>query len=304
MAAAAQTETTIEVADRPPSPKRPSRAPKPSAKVREAMQSLEDAATTSRRITTYATRSITSKGTRALGSGSGVNGQAEAGKTALQTLLEAINEQRDETREIIAEQRNTICELRDVVSKQQEAIQQLTEELRQSRDVVYKQQDAIQQLSEELRQARDQIDALVRNATHPHATQTSPRASCAEVARTPPTSQPSGLRTISVSNTTAWTDTLFCTVDTSRVEEKEKGKVQVADIRKAIEAEIQTHENQGNWRCAAVVKEARNPDRIRVICRDGSEVARVKEAAQKITVPGVRVLRDQLYPVRVDNSSP
>jgi transcription antitermination factor NusA-like protein len=77
----------------------------------------------------------------------------------------------------------------------------------------------------------------------------------------------------------------------------------VADIRKVIEAEIQTHENQGTWRCAAVVKEARNLERIRVICRDESEVALVKEAAQKITVPGVRVLRDQLYPVRIDNAN-
>jgi hypothetical protein len=99
------------------------------------------------------------------------------------------------------------------------------------------------------------------------------------------------------------TDTLFYTIDISRVEEKEKGKVQVADIRKAIEAKIQTHENQGNWRCAAVVKEASNPDRIRVIYRDESEVALVKEAAQKIPVPGVRVLRDQLYPVRIDNAN-
>jgi hypothetical protein len=262
------------------------------------MQSLEDATATSRRTTFHATRSTASKGTRVLGSGSGVNGQAEAGKTALQTLLEAINEQQDETRE-------TIAELRDVVSKQQDAIQQLCEDMRQARDVVCKQQDAIQQLSEELRQARDQIDALVRNAALPHTTQTSARASYAEVARTPPASQPSGLRTISVSNKTptTLTDTPFCTVDTSRVEEKEKGKVQVADIRKAIEAEIQTHENQGNWRCAAVVKEARNPNRIRVICRDESEVALVKEAAQKITVPGVRVLRDQLYPVRIDNAN-
>ncbi|KAK4118437.1 hypothetical protein N657DRAFT_554969, partial [Parathielavia appendiculata] len=163
MAAAAQPEAVIEVADRSPSPKRPSRAPKPSAKVREAMQLLEDAAITSRRTAIHATRSTASRGTRVLGSGSGANGQAEAGKTALQTLLEAINEQQNETREIIAEQRNTICELRDVVSKQQDAIQQLCEELKQARDVVYKQQDAIQQLSEELRQARDQIDALVRN---------------------------------------------------------------------------------------------------------------------------------------------
>jgi hypothetical protein len=87
------------------------------------------------------------------------------------------------------------------------------------------------------------------------------------------------------------------------VEEKEKGKVQVADVRKAIEAEIRTRENMGDWRCAAVVKEARNPDRVKVVCRDEGEVQLVKEAAQKISVSGVRVLRDQLYPVRVDNAN-
>jgi hypothetical protein len=46
-------------------------------------------------------RSTASKGTRVVGSGSGTNDQAEAGKTALQKLLEAINEQRNEMREIM-----------------------------------------------------------------------------------------------------------------------------------------------------------------------------------------------------------
>jgi hypothetical protein len=87
------------------------------------------------------------------------------------------------------------------------------------------------------------------------------------------------------------------------VEEGEKDKVQVAEIRKAIEMEIQRHENQGNWRCVVVVKEARNPDWIRVIYREESKVTLVKEAAQKIMVPGVRMLRDQLYPVRIDNAN-
>jgi hypothetical protein len=217
-------------------------------------------------------------------------------------LLQAIDEQQNETRE-------TIAELRNVAGRQQDTIQQLCEELRgtrdEARDVVSRQQDAIQQLSEELRQARDQIDALVRNSALPHTAQTSPRASYAEAACTPPASQPSGLRTISVSSTTptTLTDTLFCTIDTSRVEEKEKGKVQLADIRKTIEAEIQKRGSKENWRCAAVVKEARNPHRVRVICRDEGEVQLVKEAAQKISVPGVRALRDQLYPVRVDNAN-
>jgi hypothetical protein len=52
-----------------------------------------------------------------------------------------------------------------------------------------------------------------------------------------------------------------------------------------------------------VVKEARNPHRIKVVCRDENEVRIVKNAAEKIAVPGVRVLRDQLYPVRIDNAN-
>jgi hypothetical protein len=69
----------------------------------------------------------------------------------------------------------------------------------------------------------------------------SPSRSYAKIARTPPSSQPSGIRTVSSQNTTPsiLADTLFCTIDTSRVDDKEKGEVQVADIRKRIEAEIQ-----------------------------------------------------------------
>lgn len=288
MAAAAQTQITVNATDQPSSPKRPTRISKPSAKVREAMQSLEDAVITSRKATNDTTRTAAARGTRALGSESGTNGQAEAGKSALLRLLEAITEQRDEMREII-------CDLREVVNTQRNAIQELHRQLA----------DTKAQLSEELRQARDQIDALARNPVFTASAQPSGRASYAEIARTPPSSQPSGIRTLSSPNTTpsTLTDTLFCIIDTSRVEEKDKGRVQVADVRKAIETEVQTQENMGNWRCAAVVKEGRNPDRVRVVCRDEGEVKIVKNAAQKITVPGVRVLRDQLYPVRIDNAN-
>lgn len=40
-----------------------------------------------------------------------------------------------------------------------------------------------------------------------------------------------------------------------------------------------------------------------MICRDEGKAQLVKEAAQKISIPGVQVLRDQLYPVRVDNAN-
>ncbi|EAQ87075.1 hypothetical protein CHGG_08328 [Chaetomium globosum CBS 148.51] len=273
MAAEAQPQIVVEVAGQPPSPRRPSRALKPSAEAREAMQSLENVATTSRRAASETTRAVTTRGARASGILYGANSRIETGKSGIQMLLEAINEQRDEMYRMITEQRNTIGELRE--------------------------------LSEELRQARDQIDTLQRHPVAMASSQPSARGSYAEVARTPPSSQPSGVRTLSSRNTTpsSFTDTLFCTIDTSRVEEKEKGNVQVADIRKAIETEARAQESMGDWRCAAVVKEARNPDRVRVICRDEGEVQLVKEAAVKISVPGVRVLRDQLYPVRVDNAN-
>ena len=290
-----QDQIVVEVADQPSPLKRPSRAPKPSAKVREAMRSIEDVTTAAEATRNEGTRTGASRGTRALGTGYGVNGRIETGKSGIQMLLEAINEQRDEMYRMITEQRNTIGELREVICKQHDAIQELHRQLADTRT----------QLSEELRQARDQIDTLQRNPVAMASSQPSARGSYAEVARTPPSSQPSGVRTLSSRNTTpsSFTDTLFCTIDTSRVEEKEKGNVQVADIRKAIETEARAQESMGDWRCAAVVKKARNPDRVRVICRDEGEVQLVKEAAEKISVPGVRVLRDQLYPVRVDNAN-
>jgi len=283
--------TAHETPDQSPSLKRPSRTLKPSIKAREAMQSIEGATTTSRRITSGATRPTATKGTRPPGGENGANSQTGTGKTSLQILLEAICEQRD-----------MISELREVVSKQQNSIEQLHRQSRLTESILL---DTKAQLSEELRQAREQIDALVRNPSLTAASQPSPRTSYADIARTPPSSQPSGVRTLSTSNTTpsTYTDTLFCTIDTSRVEEGEKDKVQVADIRKAIEKEIRTQEDKGNWRCTAVVKEARNPDRVRVVCRDEDEVQLVKEAAQKIATPGIRVLRDQLYPVKVDNAN-
>jgi hypothetical protein len=229
------------------------------------------------------------------GGGNGTTGQVEAGMTPYQKLMEAISEQR-----------NMICQLCDVVSRQENMIQEQHRQFQEyQRQMERMMQDTKTQLAEELREARDQIDALVRDVALLASAQPSPRASYAEVARTPPSSQPSGVRALSSPRTTpsTFTDTLFCTIDTSRVEGGEKGKVQVADVRKAIEKEIRLRDNKGKWSCAAVVKEARNPDRVRVICRDEGEVQLVKEAAQKITVPGVRVLRDQLYPVRVDNAN-
>ena len=129
--------------------------------------------------------------------------------------------------------------------------------------------------------------------------------SYADVARTPPHSQPSNLTSFPSRNTlpSTITDTLYCTVDTSRVEEENKNEAQPGVIRQAIESGMRTTEGHENWRCAAVIKDPRNPARIRINCRNEAELQCVKEAAQKTLAPSVRVLRDQLYPVKIDNAN-
>lgn len=61
---------------------------------------------------------------------------------------------------------------------------------------------------------------------------------------------------------------------------------------------MQSKSGHENWHYAAMVKDAKNADRIRVICRVGEEMQLVKEAAYKTAVAGVRIMRDQFYPVK------
>jgi hypothetical protein len=97
--------------------------------------------------------------------------------------------------------------------------------------------------------------------------------SYADVARTPPTSQPSNIRTLSSSNTTptTLTDTLYCTIDTSQMAVNENERPSAGPIRRAVETEIRTMENQLNWRCRAVTVDLKNTNRIRIACRDEAE---------------------------------
>lgn len=98
-------------------------------------------------------------------------------------------------------------------------------------------------------------------------------------------------------------ETLYCTIDTSRIGEENQHKAHPGAIRKAIEQEIRGADGGTNWRCAAVLRDSRNTERIKIACRDESELEKVKEAAQKTVPTHARVLRDQLYPVKVDNAN-
>lgn len=127
--------------------------------------------------------------------------------------------------------------------------------------------------------------------------------SYADVARTPPTSYPSNIRTLSSSNTapTTFTDTLYCTIDTSRMVKNENEEMSAGPIRAAVETEIRTMENHLHRRCRAVTVDSKNTNRIRIAYRDEAEHQLVRKVAEAKIKAGARVLRDELYPIKIDS---
>ena len=177
------------------------------------------------------------------------------------------------------------------------------------REVIVQQQHTIDDLHErlkdtqaEVKQVHEQLDAISSNAALNGPANTSPVPSYADVARTPPNSAPANVNSISSMGTTpsTMTDTLYCTVDTSRVTVEEADKVSVGAIRTNVEKEMRVTSEKANWRCRAVTKDQKNPHRVRIACRDETEHKEVKRVMEASSVAGVRVLRDDLYPVRVD----
>lgn len=200
-------------------------------------------------------------------------------RAEFQGLKEALKEQKD----IIYNQQETIRNLEEIAERQQTTIRELSQRVEDSR----------QQTGNALKQACEQLEAI---AASPPAT---PPRSFADVTRSSPPPQPSHAQLPLSGNTNA----RYCTIDTSRVEEQDRDRAQLGAIRQAIEGEMRAKDGQAAWRCAAVVRDARNVERVKVICRDENELKQVKEAAQKTAAVGVRVMRDQLYPVKVDNAN-
>ncbi|KAK2769704.1 hypothetical protein CKAH01_15071 [Colletotrichum kahawae] len=134
------------------------------------------------------------------------------------------------------------------------------------------------------------------------ATRNSPRVSYADVARSGLAGQGRDSRVASPGNATlaSHSDPLFCAIDTSRVDEG-SDKPNAGRIRAAVEKEMRALDGQGSWRCRAITVDPRNADRIRIICRDVAEHTLVKQIVEKSFGPGKRVLRDELYPVKIDH---
>ncbi|KAL9564020.1 hypothetical protein ACKAV7_011880 [Fusarium commune] len=74
-------------------------------------------------------------------------------------------------------------------------------------------------------------------------------------------------------------------------------------VHEIVENEVCSELDNPTWRCRAVTKDPKNPHRVRITCRDESEHEIVKRAAEIKLALGARILRDDLYPIRVDNVS-
>ena len=178
--------------------------------------------------------------------------------------------------------------LRDQMTKEvAKMTAQLAQELSQARE-------ELTQARGELENTRLQLHAMAGAQGAP-----SVRPAYADVARrTPPVSIPTPA---SSTGRAATPEPVFCTVDVSRVPEEHTGEATPVALRKLIENEMRAPGDQPGWRCVAVTKDGRNANRLRIMGRDEEEVKKIKHIIEAKKAPGARVLRDQLYPVKVDN---
>jgi hypothetical protein len=195
--------------------------------------------------------------------------------------------------------------LKDLIVVLSHQVAQIAEELTATKNELTATKNELIANKSEMEALKTELAAMIQTQLSNIQVPASASPSYAAVARTPPNSQPSNLPSFSSRSLTpsTMTDTLYCTIDTSRMNEEDKSKAQPGVIREGIEKEMRRQTERNNWRCTAVTRDPRNTARIRVTCRDEAELQLVKEATQKNAAPGLRVLRDQLYPVKIDNAN-
>ncbi|KAG6996665.1 RNA-directed DNA polymerase from mobile element jockey [Fusarium oxysporum f. sp. conglutinans] len=205
----------------------------------------------------------------------------------LQKALDLLAESRRETKrlqEALKEQMEMTRELKEAVAKQEQTVYEMGKQMVEIKD----------QMTEELQRVREQLETIATNATD------GPQRSYADVTRLTPFLPHNDSRTLAAPPNP--TDMLYCTIDVSRLEEDE-ARLSAGTIRATVENEVRSELDNPTWRCRAVTKDPKNPHRIRITCRDESEHEIVKRVAEVKLAPGARILRDDLYPIRVDNVS-
>lgn len=199
-----------------------------------------------------------------------------------------------------------VKELKKTIDQQNEAIQEAQTELKELKDEQQYVKEQNCELKDEIGMLRNQLGSLSASLPSTHSW-ASIVASQNESGSTLGTSDrmitSAHHRASHPLNHWAATDTLHCTIDASRVTEQDMDKISPRTVRATVEKEMRTCEGQNSWRCWAVTRDAKNASRVKIACRDETELHMVKQVAETKIAPGIRVLRDELYPVKVDNVS-
>jgi hypothetical protein len=185
---------------------------------------------------------------------------------------------------------SALIELKSDKEEMKRYTRELVEELADVKMQLEEMRDQLAETNEQLAMTKTQL-AKTTSAMSNEPCGASPAQSYAAALAGPARSSP-----------TPMANSLYCTIDTSRVEGNEH-EIQPGAIRSAVEREMRVSADHERWRCMAVNRDPKNSARIRIACRNEIELQQVKEAAQKTGVRGVRVLRDQLYPVKIDNAN-
>uniref|UniRef100_A0A093XJT4 Uncharacterized protein n=1 Tax=Talaromyces marneffei PM1 TaxID=1077442 RepID=A0A093XJT4_TALMA len=265
-----------------PTTTRSGRVITPSTRVREASGSdIISAVRTSK-------KSMTQVELTAVKKAAGLIEEKQSGKDGSRDMLKKIGQYLASTyqevkglKEIIIEQGKMIKEQSEMIRAQSSTIQALQTQV-----------EAIESQSiEECKQLWEQLNTIASTpAKATYATVVDRHSGHQQDTEFAPLARPT------------LANTLFCTIDTSRVGEEDKARTQIASIRQQIEREMGGNRKHKTGVVQQWLRTQKcRPDKV--ICRHEEEIQQVKEAAQKIDIPGIRVLRDQLYPVKIDNAN-
>ena len=192
----------------------------------------------------------------------------------------------------------------NTVKQQNEDIKEAQTALRELKEEQQKERDEKNGLKDEISMLRDQVTTLL--AVLPSAQSWS---SIVAARNEPESMQTTSATTLTGANSrarqafgnTEIVNRLYCTVDTSRVAEEDAEKAAPGAIRAIVEKEMRAINGQTSWRCRAVTRDTQNTSRIKIVCRDESEHQMIKQTAETKMPAGIRALRDELYPIKVDN---
>ncbi|KJZ69200.1 hypothetical protein HIM_11400 [Hirsutella minnesotensis 3608] len=141
--------------------------------------------------------------------------------------VEKVWELLDEYRAEFQGLKETLKEQNEIIRDQQEIIRKQKEDTEKqgtiNQELSLHLKDIKQQMNDQLKQVQKQLEAIVAGAV------VTPPSTFAEVARSTPSPQQSTVRSLSSNSTAESTaNELFCMIDTSRVEEQDRGRATVA----------------------------------------------------------------------------